>query len=70
MWQFVPARQQAGFRCQENKSANSDPYMKLRQNGIVSFSIRLAVFLARGRAYMQQAAQLFIEIIISDKNVR
>ena len=28
-------------------------YMKLRQNGIVSFSIKLAVFLASGGAYMK-----------------
>ena len=27
--------------------------VKLRQNGTVSFSIRLAVFLARGGAYMK-----------------
>jgi hypothetical protein len=29
-----------------------NPYMKLRQNGIVSFSIRLAAFQARGGACM------------------
>ena len=28
-------------------------YMKLRQNGIVSLTIRPAVFLAGGRAYMK-----------------
>jgi len=30
-----------------------NPYMKLRQNGIVSFSIRLAAFQARGGARMK-----------------
>jgi hypothetical protein len=35
------------------------PRVKLRQNGIVSFSIRLAAFLARGGAYMKLHHQSF-----------
>jgi hypothetical protein len=42
--------QVSGVRREECKSGNSKPYMKLRQNGIVSFPIRLAVFQARGGA--------------------
>jgi hypothetical protein len=33
--------------------------MKLRQNGIVSFPIRLAVFQARGGAYMKHHLKSF-----------
>ena len=38
---------------QKNSVVQLTPYMKLRQNGIVSFPIRLAVFQARGGARMK-----------------
>jgi hypothetical protein len=41
----------SGVRCQASKVLNSG--MKLRQNGIVSFSIRLAAFQASGAARMK-----------------
>jgi hypothetical protein len=40
-------------RAKLNFSAPTNTYMKLRQNGIVSFPIRLAVFQARGGARMK-----------------
>ena len=41
-----------GFRCQAG-SRFFTPYMKLRQNGIVSLMFRPAVFFSGGRAYMK-----------------
>jgi len=43
----------AFFLCDVVSFMDRIPYMKLRQNGIVSFSIRLAAFQARGAARMK-----------------
>ena len=44
--------------------ASGGAYMKLRQNGIVSFSIRLAAFQARGAAYMKLRQNGIVSLMI------
>jgi hypothetical protein len=51
-----------GFRRQEGESLN--PYMKLRQNGVVSFSIRLDAFQARGTARVKLRQNGIVSLMI------